>query len=539
MQIKAPSSAYGSRRYITTAIPYVNAAPHLGFALEMVQADTLARFYRLRGDDVRFQTGTDENSIKNVQAADEAGVPVWELVERNAARFLSLKKSLDLSFDDFIRTSTDIRHTRGAERLWQACSDNGDVYKRPYRGLYCTGCEQFYKPSELHEGRCPEHGTVPDEIQEENWFFRLSRYRHQLRALYARGEIEIIPQSRRNEVFAWIDGELEDFSISRSARRARGWGITVPGDPDQVIYVWFDALGNYITGLGYGTDAALLPRFWTGATSREHVIGKGITRFHAVYWPAMLLSAGLPVPTRILVHGYVTIEGRKIGKSAGNAIDPIPLAKGFGIDALRYYLLRHIRSTGDGDFSPERLRQAYESELAGQLGNLAHRVLSMVERYCDGVVPAPPEGLFEDDRLLRAAAGLPETVAGHLRVFAFDRALDAIWAFIAQANRYVSDERPWALAKQAAVAPGPKEGAALTASLHGCLFSLAVALHTIAHATAPLLPGSSLRLASKLGRSAGYNPPKPASALIGSRVAAGVPLFPRAIDTGDMSGRSV
>jgi methionyl-tRNA synthetase len=539
MQTKAPTSASGSRRYITTAIPYVNAAPHLGFALEMIQADTLARFYRLCGDDVRFQTGTDENSIKNVQAADEAFVSVPELVERNAARFLALKESLDLSFDDFIRTSTDTRHTRGAERLWQACSENGDVYKRPYRGLYCTGCEQFYKPSELHEGRCPEHGTVPDEIQEENWFFRLSRYRHRLCDLYARGEIEIIPQSRRNEVFAWIDGELEDFSISRSAGRARGWGIAVPGDPDQVIYVWFDALGNYITGLGYGTDATLLSRFWTEASSREHVIGKGITRFHAVYWPAMLLSVGLPVPTRILVHGYVTVEGRKIGKSAGNAIDPIALAKAFGIDALRYYLLRHIRSTGDGDFLHERFRQAYDSELAGQLGNLAHRVLSMVERYCDGVVPAPPERLFEDDRLLRSAAGLPETVAGHLRAFAFDRALDAIWAFIAQANRYVSEEGPWALVKQAGASPDPEEAGAFTARLHGCLFSLAAALDTIAHAIAPLLPGASLRLASKLGRSGGYNPSEPANALIGRRVAAGVPLFPRAIDTADTSGRSV
>jgi methionyl-tRNA synthetase len=428
----------------------VNAAPHLGFALEMVQADTLARFYRLCGDDVRFQTGTDENSIKNVDAADQAGVPVPQLVERNAARFMALKESLDLSFDDFIRTSTDIGHRRGAERLWQACCENGDIYKRPYRGLYCTGCEQFYTSSELCEGRCPEHGTVPDEIEEENWFFRLSRYRQPLRNLYARGEMEIIPESRRNEVLAWIDGELDDFSVSRSARRARGWGITVPGDPDQVIYVWFDALGNYITGLGYGTDEALLSRFWKGASSREHVIGKGITRFHAVYWLAMLLSAGLPVPTRILVHGYVTVEGRKIGKSAGNAIDPFALAEEFGADALRYYLLRHIRSTGDADFSHERFRKAYESELAGQLGNLAHRVLSMVERYCDGIVPAPPEGLLENDRLFRAAAGLPEAVAGHLRAFAFDRALEAIWAFVAQANRYVTEEEPWTLARQAA-----------------------------------------------------------------------------------------
>jgi methionyl-tRNA synthetase len=537
MQTQTSTSASDSRRYVTTAIPYVNAAPHLGFALEIVQADTLARFYRLCGDDVRFQTGTDENSIKNVQAADRAGVSVPHLVKRNAGRFLALKESLDLSFDDFIQTSTDIRHRRGVERLWQVCSENGDVYKRPYRGLYCTGCEQFYKPAALDEGRCPEHGTVPDEIEEENWFFRLSRYRRPLRDLYTRGEIEIIPESRRNEVLAWIDGELEDFSISRSARRARGWGIPVPGDPDQVIYVWFDALGNYITGLGYGTDAALLSRFWTGATSREHVIGKGITRFHAVYWPATLLSVGLPVPTRIFVHGYVTVEGRKIGKSGGNAIDPIALAAEFGVDALRYHLLRHIRSTGDADFSRERLRQAYESELAGQLGNLAHRVLSMIEHYCDGIVPAPPEGILENDPLLRAAAGLTSVVAKHISAFAFDRALDAIWAFVAQANRYVSEEKPWALAKQAAAAPG-SEGKLFTAKLHWHLFSLAAALHTIAQAAAPLLPRSSLKLDTKLGKSGGYNPSEPASALIGSRVSAGVPLFAMAIDTGDTSRTS-
>jgi methionyl-tRNA synthetase len=530
MKPETPAGASGFRRYVTTAIPYVNAPPHLGFALEMVQADTLARFYRLRGDDVRFQTGTDENSIKNVETADRVGVPVPQLVERNAARFLALKESLDLSFDDFVRTSTDMRHRRGAERLWQACCDISDIYKRPYRGLYCTGCEQFYAPSELCEGRCPEHGTVPDEIEEENWFFRLSRYGRQLRKLYAGDEIEIVPHSRRNEVLAWIEDEPEDFSVSRSARRARGWGIPVPGDPDQAIYVWFDALGNYITGLDYGTDEALLSRFWTEATSREHVIGKGITRFHAVYWPAILLSAGLPVPNRILVHGYVTMEGRKIGKSAGNAIDPFALAEEFGADALRYYLLRRIRSTGDADFSRERFRQAYESELAGQLGNLAHRVLRMVERYCDGVVPAPPERLLEEDRLLRAAAGLPEAVAGHLRAFAFDRALEAIWSFVADANRYVAEEEPWALAKQAAAASGPEARNVFTAKLHGCLFNLAAALQTIAQAAAPLLPGSSLRLARKLGKSGDCNRPEPPSALIGSRVEAGVPLFPMFID---------
>jgi methionyl-tRNA synthetase len=519
-------SVSGARRYITTAIPYVNAAPHVGFALEVVQADTLARFYRLSGDDVRFQAGTDENSIKNVQAADLAGVPVAELVERNAARFLALKERLNLSFDDFIRTSTDARHRRGAERLWKTCCDSGDIYKRAYSGLYCTGCEQFYKLDELQEGRCPEHGTIPDEVAEENWFFRLSRYRDRLRDLYASGEIQIVPESRRNEVLAWIERGLEDFSISRSATRARGWGIPVPGDPEQVIYVWFDALGNYITALGYGTDEAFLSRYWTGAASREHVIGKGITRFHAVYWPAMLLSVGLPVPTRILVHGYLTVEGRKIGKSAGNAIDPIPLAAERGSDALRYYLLRHIRSTGDGDFSWERFRHAYRSELAGQLGNLAHRVLSMIERYCGGIVPAPPEQLVDCDRLLHRGAGLPETVASHLGAYAFDRALDAIWAFIADANRYVSEEEPWALAQSATSSHDLEAVTACTAKLHGCLFSLAAALQTISECIAPLLPTASWRLAHKLGKDGGHDWQNSPTALIGNRVEAGVQLFP-------------
>jgi methionyl-tRNA synthetase len=538
MQTERDRPTFPARRYVTTAIPYVNAAPHLGFALEMVQADTLARFYRSCGDDVRLQTGTDENGLKNVEAADRAGVPVAQLVERNAARFRGLKESLDLSFDDFVRTSTDPRHRQGVERLWQACFAKGDIYKRAYRGLYCRGCEQFLKVSELREGRCPEHGTVVDEIEEENWFFRLSRYRQDLRDLYARGEVEIVPPSRRNEVLSWIDRELEDFSISRSAARGRDWGIAVPGDPDQVIYVWFDALGNYITGLGYGGDAALFSRFWTEATSREHVIGKGIIRFHAVYWPALLLSAGLPVPTRILVHGYVTVEGRKIGKSAGNAIDPVALAAELGTDALRYYLLRHISTIGDADFSRERFRQAYESELAGQLGNLAHRVLTMIERYRGGVVPAPPPGLFEEDRLLAAAARLPETVGEHLRGFAFDRALGAIWAFVALANRYVSEEKPWALADEAALAPSPETASLLNARLDGRLFSLATALDTIAQVTAPLLPGASLRLARKLGERGENDRRATSIRLAGRRIEVGAPLFPVARPTEDGSGIS-
>lgn len=489
------------RRYVTTAIPYVNARPHIGFAMEVVQADVLARFYRQRGFDVRFQTGSDENSLKNVQAAEAAGVAVDTLVRRNADAFHDLRNSLDLSFDDFIRTSSDQRHRIGVEKLWAACASKGDIYKRAYEGLYCIGCEQFYKPDALRNGCCPEHGTPVDQVCEENYFFRLTRYEAELCNAIVSGDIEIIPAGRRNEVLAWIDQGLEDFSISRSASRARGWGIPVPGDPQQVIYVWFDALGNYITALGYGDDRTDFSKFWSAALTREHVIGKGITRFHAVYWPAMLLSAGLALPTRILVHGYVTVEGEKIGKSAGNAIDPLPIARDRGSDALRYYLLRHIRSTGDGDFSHERFVRAYDSELAGQLGNLAHRTLSMIDRYCDGRIPAPKGDHLDTDRLLRASGVLPATVESHLERFAFDEALAAIFEFIATANKYVADNEPWSLAKQASgrITGTPDTSASAHSALRNCLSSLAVSLYVIAECLAPLLPSTSDKLLRQLG----------------------------------------
>ncbi len=297
------------RIFLSTTIPYVNARPHLGHALELVQADVLARHARLGGDQVRFQTGTDDNSLKNVLAAEAEGIPAAELVGRYAAAFAGLREPLALSFDDFIRTSSDPRHRPGVERLWQACADRGDLYQKRYEGLYCVGCEQFYKPAELPGGLCPEHRTEPQLVAEENWFFRLSRYAGQLHDLISSGRLRIEPAARRNEVLGFIAGGLEDFSVSRSTARARGWGIPVPGDPGQVIYVWWDALGNYITAPGYGTDAAGYRRWWAGADRRVHVVGKGVLRFHAVYWPAILLSAGEPLPTDILVHDYLTIGG--------------------------------------------------------------------------------------------------------------------------------------------------------------------------------------------------------------------------------------
>src|SRR6266511_3499267 len=312
--------------YVTTTIPYVNARPHLGFVLELVQADVLARHRRVRGDAVRLLTGTDDNSLKNVLAAQAEGVPTARLVDRNAAAFAALHRPLSLSFDDFIRTSRDPRHRPGVERLWQACAASGDLYRKHYAGLYCVGCEQFYPPAELPGGRCPEHGTEPTAVAEENWFFRLSRYQERLSDLVSGGTLRIEPAARRNEVLAFIAGGLTDFSISRSARRAHGWGIPVPGDPDQVVYVWWDALGNYLSALDYGVDGPDYHRWWVAADRRVHLVGKGVVRFHAVYWPAMLLSAGVPLPTDILVHDYLTVAGQR--PSGGSSRRPTGTSSG-------------------------------------------------------------------------------------------------------------------------------------------------------------------------------------------------------------------
>ncbi|MGL5866031.1 MAG: methionine--tRNA ligase [Dermatophilaceae bacterium] len=280
-----------SRRYITTAIPYVNSTPHLGFAMELVEADVMARHWRHRGHDVRFLTGTDDNSLKNAIAAEAEGIPTGELVERNAQAFHDLRGPLQISVDDFIRTSADPRHQAGVERLWRASRDAGDLYRTHYTGLYCVGCEQFYAEAELVDRLCPEHATAPQSVSEENWFFRLSAYQDRLRELIESGQLRIEPPSRRNEVLGFIRQGLQDFSISRSTERARGWGIEVPDDPGQVVYVWWDALGNYITALDYGTDGENYHAWWENSDTRTHVIGKGIVRFHAVYWPAMLMSA--------------------------------------------------------------------------------------------------------------------------------------------------------------------------------------------------------------------------------------------------------
>ncbi|BCY10874.1 methionine--tRNA ligase [Actinoplanes sp. L3-i22] len=481
--------------YVTTAIPYVNAAPHLGHALELVQADVLARHRRLRGQPVRFLTGTDENALKNVTAAASAGVPVAAFVAANADRFAGLAGALSLSFDDFIRTSGDPRHAPGVRRLWRASAERGDFYRRDYAGRYCPGCEQFYDPAELAGGRCPEHGVVPETVTESNWFFRLSRYAGEVLAALESGRVRVEPPARRNEVLSFVRAGLTDISVSRPAARAAGWGIPVPDDPGQVVYVWWDALANYVTAL----DDTAYRTWWLDSAERVHVIGKGIVRFHAVYWLALLLSAGRPLPTAILVHEYLTVDGVKLSKSAGTAVDPYALAGRYGEDALRWWLLSDVASLGDTDFTERRLLTRYHQDLANGLGNLVNRTLSLVHRYRDGVVPARPATTDIGHELTNGCAGLPATIDRALAAFDFRAATDAIGAVVAAANRLIEAERPWE--------PAGRE------RLDAVLAVLVAACRCLARELTPFVPAGAARLAAQLGD--------------GRVVAAPRPVFPR------------
>ncbi|TMR17088.1 methionine--tRNA ligase [Nonomuraea turkmeniaca] len=463
--------------YITTTIPYVNARPHLGHALELVQADALARHHRRRGEPVRFQTGTDDNSLKNVLAAEAEGVPVRELVDRNAAAFEGLRGPLDLSFDSFIRTSSHPGHRAGVERIWRAVEH--DLYQRHYEGLYCVGCEQFYAA-----GPCPEGHQEPlQRVSEENWFFRLSRYQDVLSELIRDGGLRIEPAARRNEVLAFVEAGLADISVSRSAARARGWGIPVPGDPAQVVYVWWDALANYITAL----DGGDYERWWVAEPRKVHLMGKGVIRFHAVYWPAMLLSAGLPLPTEIFVHDYLTVAGQKISKSSGGAVDPVALVDSYGVDAVRWWLLREVPRVGDADFTEERLIARADEDLANGLGNLVNRVVTMVCRFLDGHVPGPAEDL----------AGVPGAVHDALEEYDFRRAAAAVWTIVEEANRYVERTRPWQQDRAG-------QEASLGTLVHAC--------RTLAVQLEPFLPTAAARVDA---------------AVRGTRLARPKPLYPR------------
>jgi methionyl-tRNA synthetase len=475
-----------SRFYITNAIAYVNGDPHLGHALELVQTDVLARHRRLRGDDVRYLSGTDENALKNVRAAEAAGVGAAEFVAARSDLFERLRDPLALSYDDFIRTSADPRHRPGVERLWQACAAAGDLELRAYTGRYCGGCEAFLGDDDLVDGVCPEHGTPPEPVEERNWFFRLSRHAGALEAAIASGALTIEPEHRRNEVLAVLRSGLADFSVSRPRERAGGWGIPVPGDPGQVIYVWFDALANYVTALGYGNGGGDYATWWEAAGARVHVVGKGITRFHALYWPAILRSAGEPLPTRILVHDYVTVDGRKLSKSLGDAADPAALAARYGTDALRWWVVRDVPRSGDADFREEQLARR-ANELADGLGNLVSRTVSLAARH--GGTPSnwhpgrAPTGGVGDPGLAASIGAIPASIDAALARFDLRAAADAVWGAVDEANRFVSARRPWELA-------GEARAAVLADALAACA--------AIAAEIAPFLPGGAGRIAAAL-----------------------------------------
>ncbi|MDP3974320.1 MAG: methionine--tRNA ligase [Candidatus Daviesbacteria bacterium] len=419
-----------NKYYITTAIPYVNAAPHIGFALETIQADAIARYHRLLGEDVYFSSGSDENSLKNVQAAEAENIPTQQLVDKYAKKFQDLKEILNLSYDIFNRTATK-NHFKGAQKLWISCKKE-DLYKKTYTGLYCVGCEEFYTEEELVERHCPEHpNIIPDQVSEENYFFKLTNYQTQLEELITSSKLDIIPETRKNEVLSFIKQGLKDFSISRSKERAKNWGVPVPGDESQVMYVWFDALVTYLTALGYGNNEELFNKYWTKDTQKIHVIGKGIIRFHAVYWIAMLLSVNFPLPNTEFVHGYITVNGQKISKSLGNVIDPFQLVEKYGTDALRYYLLREIPAYGDGDFSEEKFKELYNADLANGLGNLISRIAKLCEQ--NNIEAFPGSSVWCAD------------LEKYMKEFKFNEAIAVIWQLITETDKKINEEKPWQL----------------------------------------------------------------------------------------------
>ncbi len=455
-----------SNYYVTTSIPYVNGEPHLGHAMEFVMADVLARAARKRGENTLFSTGTDEHGGKIAEKATELKLKPQELADQMSQKFRDLVAALDVAPDRFIRT-TDKGHEQRAQLVWKALS--ADIYKNKYVGWYCTGDEEFFTETQVKEnnGICPDHNRPYEKVEEENYFFRLSKYNEEILRLVESDQLHVIPETRKNEILSVIRGGLDDISISRPKEKI-DWGIAVPGDPKQVMYVWFEALLNYITVLGY-PEHEDFKKFWP---ANVQVVGKGIIRFHAAIWPGILLGLGLPVEKELYVHGYVTVDNKKMSKSLGNSVSPNEILEKYGPDAFRYYFLRHVPSYGDGDFSWDAFEAAYNNELANELGNAVQRTVAMIQKYQGGMIGDIPPA--EHD------TGGYDTALAECR---FDRALDEVWERVRGLNQYIDIEKPWEIAKS-----GDEE------HLKEVLANQASDLLQIADLLEPFLPGTAAKI---------------------------------------------
>ena len=467
-----------SRFYITTAIDYVNNRPHLGTAYEKIAADIIARYQRMKGADVRFVMGNDEHSQNVFKRARELNLEPLAYCDRMEEEFRAVWKRLDISFDDFIRT-TEPRHKKAVETLVRKSFESGDVYEGEYNGWYCVSCEAFKQEKDLIEGLCPIHRTKPEWITEKNYFFKLSAYRDKLLKHYEAHPEFVVPESRRNEMLRLLEGGLEDISVSRAGQ---SWGIPLPFDPKSVVYVWYDALINYAAAVGYGSDDSLFQTWWPASL---HLVGKDITRFHCVVWPAMLMSAGLALPRQVFGHGWVLTKGEKMSKSLGTSLDPLDAAERFGPDPLRLYLAKEIVFGSDGDFTWDRFEEKYNVDLANNLGNLVNRVTSMAERYRNGSL----EGVPPAKRLADLALGVFQRYEAAMDTFALDAGCREAFALIDATNEYIASSEPWALAKK------PESAKALDQ----VLWSSAEALRVAAVLLAPIMPTSSEEILRRLG----------------------------------------
>lgn len=460
-----------SKLYLTTSIAYVNAPPHLGYVLELVQADAVARSRRQKGDDVFFVTGADEHGAKIARAAEAQGMTPRELVDENAEKFRALKNLLNLSWDDFIRTTDETRHFPNVVALWKKLEAAGDIYKKMYQGSYCVGHEAFVTEKDLVNGKCRDHGVSPEAIEEENYFFRLSKYASRVREVIARGELKIIPEGRAKEIINFIDQGIEDISFSRP-RKDLSWGIPVPGDDTQTIYVWCDALVNYLAPHGH----------WPADL---HMIGKDILRFHALYWPAMLMSARLPLPKCLFVHGHITVNGEKMSKTLGNVIDPVALIKKYGADAVRYYLLREIPPTDDGDFSEEKFKERYTADLANGLGNFAARVTALANKIRSEAQSAQRTDDAQSEEVQEAIRKTGASVDEKMAEYAFHEALAAIGDLVRYGDQYLNREKPWDTEQRA------------KSKLQSAIKNAIAILEAVADLLAPFMPHTAQAIKEK------------------------------------------